>query len=65
MNRLSPKIVRNSPSFVPSFAWAGRTRRAQAAAAAAAAVPLLAGDDLEAFTTTFLGGLVFFGTLIA
>jgi hypothetical protein len=64
MNRLSPKIVRNSPSFVPSFVWAGRTRRVQAAAAAAA-VPLLAGDDLEAFTTTFLGGLVFFGTLIA
>jgi hypothetical protein len=64
MNRLSPMIVRNSPSFVPSFAWAGRARRVQAAAAAVAA-PLLAGDDLEAFTTTFLGGLVFFGTLIA
>jgi hypothetical protein len=65
MNRLSPMIVRNSPAFVPSFAWAGRARTVQAAAAAAAVAAPMAGDDVEAFATAFLGGLVFFGTLIA
>jgi hypothetical protein len=63
MNRLSPWIARRSPHFVPSFAFARRAARP--AQAALAAAPILASDDLELFATTFLGGLVFFSTMIA
>ena len=62
MNRLSPLIVR---SFAPSLAsapasapvelpWDGIERRRRTAA-----------DDLKMFATGWLGGLIFFGTLIA
>jgi hypothetical protein len=64
MNRLSPWIARRSPHFVPSFAFASRAVR-PAQAAAFVAAPMIASDDLQLFATTFLGGLVFFGTMIA
>lgn len=63
MNRLSPWIARRSYGYVPSFVRAVGARPAQAAAFAA---PLVAaGDDVQLFATTFLGGLVFFSTLFA
>jgi hypothetical protein len=65
MNRLSPWIARRRPAFVPSIGWTGRMSPPKAAAAAAAAGPLALRGDLELFATTFLGGLVFFGTMIA
>lgn len=63
MNRLSPWIARSSLSSAPGLVRATGSRPARAAAMAA---PLVAaGDDLQLFFTAFLGGFVFFGTLIA
>lgn len=63
MNRLSPWIARRSDSYVPSLMRSAAARPGQAVAIAA---PLVAaGDDVQMFVTTFLGGLVFFSTLFA
>jgi hypothetical protein len=63
MNRLSPLISRSfAPSLTPAAAigapvelpWDGTERRRPTAA-----------DDLRLFVTAWLGGLIFFGTLLA
>ena len=54
MNRLAPLIDRGPP----------RSGRARAWAVAAEAADV-SSSDLRLFVTAFLGGLVFFGTLIA
>jgi hypothetical protein len=62
MNRLSPLIVRSlAPTLLPAPAsapvelpWDGTERRRRTAA-----------DDLRLFATGWIGGLIFFGTLIA
>ena len=63
MNRLAPLIAR-SPE--PLRAWAGRAP-SPPRPAAAGADPAVQGwtEDLKLFVTAWLGGLVFFGTLIA
>jgi hypothetical protein len=62
MNRLAPLIAR-SPE--PLRAWAGRAPSPPRARASAAAPAALWTEDLKLFATAWLGGLVFFGTLIA
>ncbi len=57
MNRLSPLIVRR----VGPTAAAVPLRRAEAAAIEQAGAWL---DDLKLFATGWVGGLIFFGTLI-
>jgi hypothetical protein len=57
MNRLAPLIVRASAQ--PAPAWLTEPPPLPEASA-----PALAGD-LRAFVTAWLGGLVFFGTMIA
>lgn len=63
MNRLAPLIVRPPE---PVRAWAGRAPsppRPAASTAGQAAQDWT--EDLKLFATAWLGGLVFFGTLIA
>ena len=62
MNRLAPLISR-SPE--PARAWAGRAPSPPRSAAAAAVQAAGWTDDLRLFATAWLGGVVFFGTLIA
>jgi hypothetical protein len=63
MNRLAPLITRPPE---PVRAWAGRAPSPPRAAAAPAGPAALGWtEDLKLFATAWLGGLVFFGTLIA
>jgi hypothetical protein len=64
MNRLAP-LVHRPPE--PVRAWAGRapSPRYGIAAARRAKTPSAWSDDVKLFATAWLGGLVFFGTLIA
>ena len=63
MNRLAPLIAR-SPE--PVRAWAGRAPSPPRAATLAVDQAALGWtEDLKLFATAWLGGLVFFGTLIA
>lgn len=60
MNRLSPLIVRRTGPFAPvpawlAFAWPGEEN-------GEGGDPLA---DLKLFATGWVGGLVFFGTLLA
>jgi hypothetical protein len=55
MNRLSPLVARTPRSF----------GRARAAAIGPAPAMALTGGDLRLFLTTWLGGVVFFTTLLA
>lgn len=61
MNRLTPLIDRRPRAAYPAPRYAAP----RAAAATAAAAPAPSSDDLRMFATTFLGGLDYFGTLIA
>ena len=58
MNRLAPLIVR-SPRLLPR-----PPARLWAIAAAPEASPWLS-DDIKLFLTGWIGGLIFFGTLLA
>ena len=64
MNRLAPLVVRSSE---PVRAWAGRAPSSPRSASSAAGSSPAEGwtEDLRLFATAWLGGLVFFGTLIA
>ena len=62
MNRLAPLISRPPE---PVRAWAGRAPSPPRAPRAAVNVPAPWTDDLRLFATAWLGGVVFFGTLIA
>jgi len=55
VNRLSPLVARTPRSF----------GRARVAAIGPGAVPMPATSDLRLFLTTWLGGVVFFTTLLA
>lgn len=62
MNRLSPLIVRRSAApRVPAFALPYVAPFTSALPPAEASAP---SDDLRLFVTAFVGGLIFFGTLI-
>ena len=56
MNRLAPLIDRVPPRSGRARAWA---------VGAAAGAADVVSSDLRLFVTAFLGGLVFFGTLLA
>ncbi|HEY9552900.1 hypothetical protein [Allosphingosinicella sp.] len=57
MNRLAPLIARRTGPFAPAPGWA-----ALAGPKETATDPLA---DLKLFATGWVGGLVFFGTLLA
>lgn len=56
MNRLTPLIARRAGPFAPVFDYVSET-------APSSAEPAGILDDLKLFAVTWLGGLVFFGTL--
>lgn len=58
MNRLSHLIVRRTGRFAPALAWPD-----QAAPSADQVAGWIA--DLKLFATFWLGGTIFFGTLLA
>lgn len=62
MNRLAPLISRPPE---PVRAWAGRAPSAPRASREAVKLSAPWTDDLRLFATAWLGGVVFFGTLIA
>lgn len=59
MNRLSPWIVRRQPAFAMAAAMPAPRSLSVAAESAAASL-----DDARLFLTGWVGGLIFFGTLI-
>lgn len=61
MNRLSPLIVRRPREAVAIAATMPREVYPTPFEEVSAAIP----EDVKAFATAFLGGLVFFGTLVA
>ena len=58
MNRLSPLIVRRSGPFAAPFPWERSSRKKSGE-------PVDPLADLKLFATGWIGGLVFFGTLLA
>jgi hypothetical protein len=58
MNRLSPLIVRRAGSFAAPLAWQRSSRKNSGE-------PVDPLADLKLFATGWIGGLVFFGTLLA
>jgi len=60
MNRLSPLILRGPPSSAAALALPGPSLPE-----AAGAADRPGADDLRLFATSFLSGLVFFGTYLA
>jgi hypothetical protein len=56
MNRLSPLITRASARYAPTLSWTQQDASEPASDFT---------DDLKLFAIGWLGGLVFFGTLLA